>query len=753
MSFIQAQPNGGGGGGSPALPFGGIQYNNSGAFYADADFTRDPITHETFIGRDMANPGQQAGWLLQENVIFGAVPLVGNAWIDNTNNMQAWNGIIDTTAFGGQPGLPGMFKFAQSGDQAILLLNQNDPTGGFQWQMYVDNSNYNNTQANVGVNDNNATLQFSDNNTNYSGRFRVRGSGADITYGTSGNSVGMFFNAGDMGWSYNSRKFHLPSGVPTVGQVLGVTNVSLPNVTLDWVNASGSSLTGYTTSVNTGLGIGTAPDTLGYANTLIGNSAGTALDPLAPSADTSRNTIIGAFAATQLLNGYDNFIGGYQALLAHTDTITTSVIIAPDSSMPNSGQVDGAVALGVGSISAGLGNNAVSIGIGASASGGYSVAIGEYSHADNYSVALGSYASSGGNNGSIALGRGATNTNSYQFVVGSNSGPITDMYLGYGVQNSIPIDVKIHGSEIQTGTADTAGGNMYLIPSIGTGTGQGGTLYVRSSLAGASGSTPNTPYSWAQFGPGLSILGDIDGVIGNTQLITDAANQVVRINGLGGVSGDNIARFDNASRIVTLGDVDRDYFQTQIVIEDQNKINNLIAANWTQFLDPSGNIYMRVSSVDRLTRIGDVFSGSGNATQTDVDDVQQKFIFRTGGTDRFIAYKDWTFIGGAVVHGSIQTYNGTGSVTIADNVSTLQYDPSSVNATATITLPASSGGTGSILTVVFGGNVPSTGAVVTTLSWAPGSGNTIVASSLPTTANSGDSVSFQKIGNYWYQIH
>lgn len=106
-----------------------------------------------------------------------------------------------------------------------------------------------------------------------------------------------------------------------------------------------------------------------------------------------------------------------------------------------------------------------------------------------------------------------------------------------------------------------------------------------------------------------------------------------------------------------------------------------------------------------------------------------------------------------MVHGTIQTYTGTGSIAMNNNVSTLQYNPASVNATATITLPQTSGGTGSVINIVFGGTITSGNPVVTTLSWAPGLGNTLVASNLPTTANAGDSVSFQKIANYWYQIH
>ena len=166
---------------------------------------------------------------------------------------------------------------------------------------------------------------------------------------------------------------------------------------------------------------------------------------------------------------------------------------------------------------------------------------------------------------------------------------------------------------------------------------------------------------------------------------------------------------------------------------------------------PSTDI-ITVNSKNGSTVTGDT-QNSGNFTKTTVDDASQKFTFATGGSDRFIAYKDWTFLGGAVVFGSIQTYTSTGSVTMNNNVSTLVYDPASVNATATITLPTTSGGSGSTITIVFGGTITSGNPVVTALTIAPGSGNTIVDSNVPTTANAGDSLSYRKIGAYWYRVY
>lgn len=189
-----------------------------------------------------------------------------------------------------------------------------------------------------------------------------------------------------------------------------------------------------------------------------------------------------------------------------------------------------------------------------------------------------------------------------------------------------------------------------------------------------------------------------------------------------------------------------------LYIDDANHDSRIVTDSVGYFSVKGGsNILFQTNASAQTIVTGDV-SSSINGSKATVDIANKQFKFTTGGTDRFIAYEDWTFIGGAVVHGSIQTYTSTGSVSINDNVSTLQYNPASVNATATITLPATSGGSGSIVTIVFGGTVTSGNPVVTALTIAPGSGNTIVDSNVPTTANAGDALVYQKIGSYWYRV-
>lgn len=214
-----------------------------------------------------------------------------------------------------------------------------------------------------------------------------------------------------------------------------------------------------------------------------------------------------------------------------------------------------------------------------------------------------------------------------------------------------------------------------------------------------------------------------------------------------------------------------DDFNKQIIasIDDSFQVRDTFGSTWLSVNTASkfgilgdytnAHAYISVDSISDVITLdskdGTIVSGdtlnSNNFTKTILDDPNQKWTFATGGSDRFIAYKDWIFLGGAVVSGSIQSYTSTGSVTMNNNIATLQYNPASVNATATITLPATSGGTGSRVTIVFGGTITSGNPVVTALTIAPNTGNTIVDSNPPTTANAGDVLEYIKIGAYWYR--
>ena len=99
MSFIQANPNGTGGGGTPSLPFYGVQYNNSGSFFADNEFTRNPITHESVFGFQVYAQGtvddvssQYVDWQADNlGSVGNSITLTFDGIIDTDTALANWN--------------------------------------------------------------------------------------------------------------------------------------------------------------------------------------------------------------------------------------------------------------------------------------------------------------------------------------------------------------------------------------------------------------------------------------------------------------------------------------------------------------------------------------------------------------------------------------------------------------------------------------------------------------------------------------
>ena len=340
-----------------------------------------------------------------------------------------------------------------------------------------------------------------------------------------------------------------------------------------------------------------------------------------------------------------------------------------------------------------------------------------------------------GNGGTTQIGNVSGAGNSTTFSVNDSSRTVNG-YVEDGLGGNYTIGI-IGGSQYAQLTADDGAGYTGFVRATAT------TSYIQSQAAGYTNvfqttatsalatSTDGTDSVTLQINPTNTT---ITGLTNSNQFLFDDFNQQVIANvgdsfQVRDLLGATALSVNPVAKFATLGD----YTNTKAYLN----------------IDWNSNV-ITLNSKNGSTVIGDTLN-SANFTKTTLSDSDQKFTFATGGSDRFIAYKDWTFIGGAVVYGSTQTYTSTGSVTMNNNVSTLQYDPASVNATATITLPATSGGTGSEILIVFGGTITSGNPVVTALTIAPGSGNTIVDSNAPTTANAGDSLRYKKIGNYWYR--
>ncbi|HMQ02120.1 MAG TPA: hypothetical protein PKD79_03580, partial [Candidatus Doudnabacteria bacterium] len=90
---------------------------------------------------------------------------------------------------------------------------------------------------------------------------------------------------------------------------------------------------------------------------------------------------------------------------------------------------------------------------------------------------------------SIVIGTSAINTATNQFVAGSSSYPINNIFFGKGVTNASPTAYTINGTG-GSGT-DIAGAAINIAGGRGTGTGVGGNIVFQYAPAGSSGSSLN----------------------------------------------------------------------------------------------------------------------------------------------------------------------------------------------------------------------------------------------------------------------
>jgi hypothetical protein len=109
----------------------------------------------------------------------------------------------------------------------------------------------------------------------------------------------------------------------------------------------------------------------------------------------------------------------------------------------------------------------------------------------NYCVFVGSNSDSSGSfNSGIAIGFDAEIFANSQFVLGSATAPITEMYLGEGYRSSTPGNIALRGT-IGHGS-NISGGNFNIYPGISTGTGITGDTIIYKAPSGSSGSSLNT---------------------------------------------------------------------------------------------------------------------------------------------------------------------------------------------------------------------------------------------------------------------
>lgn len=142
----------------------------------------------------------------------------------------------------------------------------------------------------------------------------------------------------------------------------------------------------------------------------------------------------------------------------------------------------GSVALG--EISSASATDAIAIGDSATASGTSSIAIGA--------------SSSAGPNDSVAIGHGSATRLANEFVAGSVTAPLSNVWFGQGgsINNqggSTQGATTIHGEE-WGGGSNKAGGDIVLAGGRSTGTGKGGAVRTQTSDSSGSGSGVNALY-------------------------------------------------------------------------------------------------------------------------------------------------------------------------------------------------------------------------------------------------------------------
>lgn len=257
-----------------------------------------------------------------------------------------------------------------------------------------------------------------------------------------------------------------PSGGITVGPQNSLISGLNGNVAIV-DSASTPAFTSRTTgTLNTGLGANGVFSNLttGQLNTCLGwgNCTG--------AITGHDNVAVGVGALTSLTSGNDNYTIGYLGL----SSVTTS------SNNISMGTNAGSVLTGSDNIL--IGTNAGS-GVNGIHAGNFNVGIGAnnvLSHGGigTYNIALGSNADT------------STTVASNEFIVGGDGGGIQTVVIGQGHVSTSPQPLLIKS----TGGSGTniAGATMTVQPGIGTGTGIGGDLIVKTAPGGSSGSTLNT---------------------------------------------------------------------------------------------------------------------------------------------------------------------------------------------------------------------------------------------------------------------
>ena len=164
--------------------------------------------------------------------------------------------------------------------------------------------------------------------------------------------------------------------------------------------------------------------------------------------------------------------------------------------------------------------------------------------------------------------------------------------------------------------------------------------------------------------------------------------------------------------------------------------NNSALGNWA-LINTVGNnnIGLGVNAGADITGDGTLFiSDSVTKFKLNLQDAALTVAPNVMGVAADGYVKKYSTTGNAVLS---QSYTTGGSVTIDNYVGVFTYDPEVVESTATIMMPANIVNN-SFVYITFGGTIPPNDPVVTTLTIAANTGQTLYQSITPTSANGGN---------------
>jgi hypothetical protein len=189
------------------------------------------------------------------------------------------------------------------------------------------------------------------------------------------------------------------------------------------------------------------------------------------------NTVVGTSASCG--TGQKNVAIGQQATIS--GAVSFGVAIGADTTVgTNAGMAIGRLATSAGA--------SVAVGCAATATGSNATAFGISTTAGTNSIALGGY---------------ATTSSTNQFVVGSETVPITTFWIGEGIVSTTPQALSIYGTYTTTTETDVAGTSVSRYAGAGTGASVGSTLTFYTPVTRASGTARQTQVKRLELSDGL----------------------------------------------------------------------------------------------------------------------------------------------------------------------------------------------------------------------------------------------------------